>query len=170
MSSILGRGFRYKLSTRLPGQSHWGDEDEETNLMPQEGVDFFAALFLADGVTPNANWYMGLFEGNYIPTRLTKAADLPGLVGECVAYSQIARPRWNGVYDGASLIHNEVSKTIFSMTADKTINGAFIVSDSTKAGGGGVIVSIARFESPKILAAGTDFGVVSALPLIPGDF
>lgn len=166
--SILGKGFEYRLSARLPGGPEI-DLGIERNLVPQEGVDFWASLFLGSGATPNANWYMGLFEGNYVPTKNTKAADLPGLVGECVAYSQVARPQWLGVYDGESVIRN-ITKTIFTMTADKTINGAFIVSSSTKASGGGVLVSIAPFASPKVLAAGTEFGVLSVLPLIPTDF
>lgn len=166
--SILGKGFEYRLSAQLPGGPVI-DLGIEHNLVPQEGVDFWASLFLGSGATPNANWYMGLFEGNYVPTKNTKAADLPGVVGECVAYSQVARPRWLGVYDGESVIRN-ITKTIFTMTADKTINGAFIVSSSTKAGDGGVLVSIARFASPKVLAAGTEFGVLSDLPLIPTDF
>jgi hypothetical protein len=164
----LMRGFDYRCEIILPSGEIITSSDH--NLMPQEGVDFFASLFLGDGATPNANWYMGLFENNYVPTLATKAADLPGVVGECTAYAQAARPAWQGVYDGVSVISNLNNKTKFTLSADKTIYGGFIVSSSTKAGGGGVLVSIARFASPKALPAGTEFGVVSEFPLIPTDF
>ncbi len=164
----LMRGFTYNCEIILPSGEIILSSDE--NLMPQEGVDFFASLVLGDGAVPNANWYMGLFEGNYVPTAASKAADLPGVIGECTAYESVTRPSFLGVYDGVSLIDNQASKTEFVLTADKTIHGGFIASSSVKASGGGFMISIARFASPKILPAGTRFGVVSALPLIPTDF
>lgn len=168
MNPLL-KGFTYRSEIILPsGELILGPPVQ--NLMPQEGVDFVASLLLGSGAVPNANWYMGLFEANYVPTKAIKAADLPGLVGECTAYEGTARPAWNGSYDGVSVVSNQASKTKFKMTADKTIYGGFIVSSSTKAGGGGVLVSIARFPSPQVLTAGTEYGVISDLPLIATDF
>lgn len=168
MNPLL-RGFTYTDEIILPsGEIFTGPPVH--NLMPQEGVDFFASLMLGTGAAPNANWYMGLIEGNYFPTKDSKAVDLPGAIGECTAYAGASRPTWLGVYDGESMADNQAAKTKFLMTADKTIYGAFIASSSVKAGGGGFIISIARFDSPKILPAGTEYGVIAAIPLIATDF
>lgn len=163
----LLNGFTYHCKIVLPDGQVFNDRFD--NLMPQEGVDYFADLFLAN-VAPINAFYVGIYEGNYTPTMATKATDIPGAIGECTAYSAAGRPQWKGTYDGVSLLSNESNLAEFALTADKTLYGAFITSSSTKAGGGGVLVSIGRFPSPRTLPAGTTFTCWAEIPLVPTDF
>lgn len=165
--SIIGRGFTFHEELLLPsGELIKGSPIR--NKTPQQGVDFIASLILGNGV-PISTWFMGVFEANYVPTGNEKASDLPGLIGECTAYSQASRPAYNGVYDGVSVIDNLATKAKFNFTADKTLHGAFIVSNSTKAGGSGLIISIVRFPSPRVIAAGTEYSLGAAIPLLSTD-
>ncbi|MNM79479.1 hypothetical protein D3C81_914110 [compost metagenome] len=162
MNSLLGHGLIYDCEIVTPDGEVITFSDH--NLLPQVSIDFIAGLIMGSGA-PNANWYLGLYEGNYVPTSGVTAADLPGVVGECTAYSQATRPSWSATYDGVSLISNLSSKAVFSLNAPKTIYGAFIVSNSTKAGNTGLLLSIARFSTPRALEAGTEFGVAAGLTL-----
>lgn len=165
--SLLNDGFEYHCEFVLPDGQVINDVFH--NVIPQQGVDYWAALFLASQPAIGA-WYMGIYEGNYLPTSATKASDIPSSIGECTAYSEASRPIWQGDYDGVGTLSNENVKAQFTLTADKTIYGAFIVSSSTKADGNGVMTSIGRFTSPKVLPAGTVFSCWAAIPLVPTDF
>lgn len=136
-------------------------------MIPQVGVNHIAGLVRGDGTAPISSWYIGLFEGNYVPTKGVTAADLPGVVGECTAYSQASRPAMLHVFDGESVIHNRNNRAVFSITADKTIYGAFVCSGATKGGNTGLIMLMERFSSPQILKAGTEFSVPAEMFLIP---
>ena len=137
------------------------------NLMPQESIDHVAGLIRGSGPTPISSWFIGLFENNYMPTSGVTAADLPGVVGECTAYDEATRQGWVNTYDGVSVIDNTLSLATFTMNATKRIYGAFIVSSSVKGGNTGLTLSIARFDSPRDVVAGTEFGVGALLTLIP---
>lgn len=164
MNSVLGTGFRYQCQAKLPTGEviEW----EDHNLLPQDSVDHIARLILAT-TSPIGAWYVGIFEGNYTPTSGTSAGDLAGAVGECTAYSAANRPAWAGTYDNVSDINNAASRAVFTMTSDKRVYGAFIVSSSVKGGGSGVLLSIARFTVPRDLPAGTEFAVTAGIALVP---
>lgn len=162
MSSILGTGFRYDIEIVAPDGEIITFTDH--NLMPQVSIDFVANLLLAQ-TSPIGSFYVGIFEGNYVPTSATTAADLPSI--ECTAYTEASRPVWTPTYDGVSLISNEASKAVFTINAAKRLYGAFLVSSSTKAGNSGTLLSIARFSSPKDVDVGSSFGATLGLTLIP---
>lgn len=169
-NSVLGTGFKYGLYTRSPGGEWVQDGEPEFNLIPQVGVDHIASLIRGAGATPISSWYMGIFESNYVPTSGVGAADLPGVVGESGAYDETTRPAWTHQYDGVSVIDNTASMATFTMNASKRIYGAFIISSSTKQGNSGLILSIARFSTPRDLEPGQQFGVGAVLTLIPTSF
>ncbi len=162
--SVLGTGFRYDSEIVAPDGEILRFTD--FNLLPQVSIDLIAGL-LRGTATPIGSWYMGLFENNYVPDSSVTAADLPGVVGECTAYSQATRPAWTHAYDGVAVIDNLASKATFTMNADKTIYGAFIVSSSVKAGNTGALLSIARFSTAKALPAGSQFTLAAGLTLVP---
>lgn len=165
MTSIVGHGLKYTFTLRHTDGSVevW----EETNLLPQVAVDHIASLLRGAGASPISTWYVGIFENNYVPVSSVTAADLPGVVGECVAYSQATRPSWVNTYNGVSVIDNLASKAVFTLTADKTLYGAFLVSASTKGGNTGLLLSIARFASAKVVPNGSELSVSAQLLLTP---
>lgn len=162
--SVLGTGFRYDCEIIAPDGEIIRSTD--FNLLPQVSIDFIAGLIRATSI-PNGSWFIGLFENNYVPTSGVTAADLPGVVGECTAYTEATRPAWTHAYDGVSVIDNLASKATFSINAAKTVYGAFIVSSSVKAGNTGTLLSIARFNTAKSLDAGTTFSIAAGLTLVP---
>ena len=89
------------------------------------------------------------------------------MVGESTVYSQSTRPVWQNSYDGVSTIDNIASKAVFTFTAATTLYGAFIVSNSVKAGNTGLLLSIARFNTPKVMDIGTQFSVIAGITLVP---
>ncbi len=164
--SILGKGFTYRTKIIQPD----GEviiRPPFSNLVPSEGISHVAGLILGSA-TPIANWYAFLFSSNYIPDSGSSAADLPGVIGECTTYSETSRPVWEGELDGTSTLVNPV-EVEFTMTSDKVLYGAGIVSSSTKGGNGGLILSIARFPSPETVKAGAKFSLIADLPLLSTD-
>lgn len=163
-SSILGTGFRYDCEIVAPD----GEiiTFTEHNLLPQVSIDLIAGLIRATAA-PIGSWYVGIFEGNYVPTSDVDASDLPGVVGECTAYNELTRPSWVHAYDNVSAIDNAASKAVFTMNAAKRIYGAFIVSSNVKAGNTGTLLSIARFSTPKDVDIGSVFSIIAGLTLVP---
>lgn len=135
-------------------------------MTPQPSIDFVAGL-IRGTVAPNATWYVGLFENNYVPDSTSKAADIPATIVECTAYSEATRPVWNVAYDGVTNLDNLASKAQFTFTSAKRVYGAFVASTSAKGSGSGLILYIARFASPKDVSAGEVFNVAAVFPLIP---
>lgn len=163
-NSILGTGFRY--DGRIVQPNGEVIEFTEYNLLPQDSIDFIAGLIRAS-LTPIGSWYLGLFEANYVPTSSVKASDLPGVVGECVAYAETSRPTWQHAYDSHSVIDNLASQATFTLTQDKRVYGAFIVSSNVKGGNTGTLLSIARFSTATDLKAGAVFTLAAGLTLVP---
>lgn len=162
--SLLGAGFAY--ATEIHRRDGTIERAVDHNLLPQESVDFIAGL-LRGTAAPIGTWYVGLFEGNYVPVSGAKASDLPSVIVECTAYSEGARPEWVHSYDGAAVIDSLNNKATFTFSSAKRVYGAFIISTSTKGGNTGLILSIARFSSPKDIEAGEPFTVAAGLTLIP---
>lgn len=163
--SILGTGLRYDFEIKYPDGRI--EKFSEFNLLPQVAINHIASLIRGAGATPISSWFMGIFENNYVPTNAVTAADLPGVVGECVAYSEAARPAWTHSYNGAGVIDNLAAKAVFTMTSDKNLYGGFIVSTSTKGGNTGLLLSIARFSTVKVVPTGAELTVSATLTLTP---
>lgn len=142
------------------------EREIKKNLIPQAGLAFLLRAPFGD-VSPISNFYLGLFTGNYIPTSATVAADIPSNMGECIDYSQATRPIWNRLYDGNDTLDNVASKAEFTFTQDRTILGAFLVSESTKGGNSGLVLSCVRFASPKPVTAGSTAQMSGGLTYIP---
>lgn len=164
--SILGRGFTYHRKIIHP-DGRVVQLPSVKNIVPLEGVQHVAGLILGS-TAPISAWYAFLFEGNYTPDSGSAAADLPGVIGECTAYSAATRPAWNGSFDGTSLVTNTVDVE-FTMTQDKVLYGAGVVSSSTKGGNGGLILSISRFPTPEQVKAGAKFALAVELPILSTD-
>lgn len=150
---------------------HWRDGDllsatKHTNIIPQVGINHIAGL-IRGSVAPIANWYLGLFEGNYVPVSGTTAGDLPNNAMEFTGYSEAARPAWTHTYDGVSVIANSVSRATFTITTEKLVYGGFISSSSTKGGTSGVLLSMARFDTADTVRVGDEYRIAAGITLVP---
>lgn len=129
------------------------DSEKKHNLIPNEGLDFLieAPFGLS---APIHNFYLGLYRGNYMPNQNTKASDIPSNMIEMTDYSELARPLWDKTKQSGPSIDNLSNKAEFTITQDRTIYGAFLVSSDVKGGSGGVVLSCVRFSSPKNVTSG----------------
>jgi hypothetical protein len=138
----------------------------DRNIIPQAGIDTFVGwLRGTDAIVPT--WYVGVYEGNFVPTSATTSADIQGSAQESVAYSQVARPEWNDAYDGVQLVGNLDSRAEFTFTTAKRLYGGFLISNNTKGANGGVLLSIARFSSPQDVPAGSTLRLGLTITIIP---
>ena len=126
--------------------------DSETvhNLMPEEGRNH-AVSVITKGATQVPTWYIGLFEGNYVPVDSDKASTFPTSATECTAYLPATRVEFVEGAVAAGVVENTASRAEFTATAAKTIYGAFLVSAQAKGAVTGVLMSAARFTARKTL-------------------
>lgn len=166
MNTIRLPGFTYVCDVLSP-TGELLDSFDVDNLIPQQAIDYVASTLDGSGSVLPA-WYVGIFRNDFTPVSGTTAAQLPTTVGEFINYSESARPAWSGVYDNASRLDNSASVAAFTLTQDVTLYGAFLVSDATKGGGAGTLLSIARFPSPKQLETGSTFKIRAGIDIVAG--
>lgn len=146
------KGFQWDLEI-LSEQGEVTHKESQHNLIPTQGMDFLVRSPFGD-TAPISTFYLGLFRGNYIPTPATSAVDIPTNMNEFVEYSEAERPLWERSFAAPSSMDNAASKASFTITQDRTIYGAFLVSDPTKGGNSGLVLSCVRFASPQTVTAG----------------
>lgn len=136
------------------------------NIIPQVGIDHIAGMIRGQTATIS-NWYVGVFQGNFTPTSATTSADLQASAQESQAYDEATRPLWQNAYDDVGVIDNVANRAVFTFNAARTLYGAFLVSSSAKGGATGLLLSIARFSSPRTVDPGAQFRVAAGLTLVP---
>ena len=134
------------------------------NLVPLNGVNHMAGALFGD-VAPIGNFYLGVFTGNYLPTMDSKATDIPTAMAEFVGYSEPTRPLWQRI-NSDGIISNAAARGAFTLTENATLLGAFLVSSSAKGGGSGLLLSVARFPTPRPVEAGMVIRLAGELSLI----
>jgi len=162
--NILGAGFVYTAHYTGPNGDTWTEEVH--NRIPQEGVDFVAGLLTAT-VSLVSPWYVGIFENDYTPVDGSSAGALATSIGETTSYEAANRPTFVSVYDGVSRIDNAAARAEFVFTADKRIYGGFLTSTQAKQDTSGVLLSIARFTSPRDVEVGGTLRVLAGIQLVP---
>lgn len=130
------------------------------NLVPTEGLNHMLGVVLK-GAAQVPTWYIGLFEGEYTPSALITAATLPALADECTDYASPTRVEFVEGSVAAGSVDNATALAEFVFTADVTVRGAFITSSDVKGSTSGVLLSIARFPSPKPQTAGSTLRVMA---------
>ena len=164
MHHELPLGFIY--DTEVWRQGQLVSEQRNVNLIPQVGVDYLANV-IRGSATLITTWHVGIFEGNFVPVDGTTATDLPSNAQESVAYDEALRPTWAGVYDGVSIISNAASRATFTMTADKTIFGGFLIASPTKGGNTGTLFSMSRFSTAEELKTQDEFRITIGIGIVP---
>ena len=161
------RGFRYELSTVNP---HTGELEVEvaTNRIPGLGLNFLIQAPFGD-VPIISGFYCTLFTKDYVPTNLSKASDIPSIMGEFINYSELTRPEWVRGYLGNAALDNFDNKAIFTPTVDARVYGAVLVSSPTKSSPDGLALSVVRFSTYKQLYAGQEAKLVAGLTYIPAN-
>jgi hypothetical protein len=138
----------------VKGWDKWRILDEEDchNLIVNQGLNHLLGVELA-GVTQIANWFMGIFQGNYAPSLTDTAANWAANATECSSYTSATRPAWQQGGAASQSITNSANPAVFTFNADVTVYGAALVSSSTIAGTSGTLFSEAAFGTPKTVVA-----------------
>lgn len=164
LTQIIVDGFNWSAEA-VNQQGQVIDSWSQHNLIPDEGISFLMRAPFGDA-SPTANFYCGLFKGSYIPTKASKAADIPS-IGEYVNYVEAERPLWDKSFN-SNTYSNTANKAVFTFTEDQSINGFFLVSSEIKGSANGVLLSIVRFNSPKQITTGIELKVMANLSYISG--
>jgi hypothetical protein len=100
-----------------------------------------------DGGTPSTLWYIGLIDNTSF-TAVAAADTMASHAGwiESTAYTQTTRPEWAPGEPSARSITNATTVD-FSINATITLQGIFVVDNSTKSGTTGTLWSTALFAS-----------------------
>lgn len=128
------------------------DEFDTPNLVVDQGLNHLLDVTF-HGITQIGTWYLGVFEGNYTPVAGLTAATIAGAATETTAYDETTRPVYNEAAAAAKVTTNSANKATFTFNATKTLYGAFLISDNTKAGTSGTLMAAAKFAAPKGVVA-----------------
>ena len=137
------------------------------NLIPQAGINHVVGTAIRGTVSTIPTWYVGVYEGNFVPGSGTTAANLQTDAQESIAYNEATRPEWNEAYDGVQLVSNLASRAEFTFNATKRIYGGFLCANSAKSSNTGTLLSIARFASPMDVPVGSVLRLAISITIIP---
>lgn len=158
-------GFRYRFRL-LNADDSVADDFEADNLVPQDGLSFLLLAPFGDSA-PISAFYCGLWRANVIPSSALKATDIPANLQEFVGYSEATRPLWERAHDGVGTLDNANAVAEFNFTADATLYGSLLVSDPTKGGNSGLLLSCVRFPSPRPVVAGQKGQLIAGITYVP---
>lgn len=153
MDTVLGLKLKntYKVECfDKDGNLKW--VEEVPNLVTTQGKNDLLTKYL-EGSSYTATWFVGLVDNASFSAYAAgdTAAQINGTNGwiEATNYSNSNRPTWTGGSVSGGSVDNSASVAVFNINASKTIRGAFLVSNSTKAGTSGVLYGEADFSAAR---------------------
>ena len=137
------------------------DTWEETNIVPNEGLNHILDVAFSNGAASTA-FFVGIYKNNYTPVAGDVMSTFPGVSNESTTdYSQATRPAWVEPGPASQQITNTASPASFSFTpASTVIQGAFLTTSSVKGGTTGILMSAVKFATSRTLLAGDTLNVV----------
>jgi len=144
-------------------------EEQTDNIVVTEGKDYIAAVSY-EGFAQKSNFYLAMFGENLSPQADDTASGTnavhPDVVGTAVATRlgelgdaeliETARQVWTGdaANNGASSSNSD-APAVYTMQADDTIYGAYMISSSTQGGEGAtdILLAAANFGTPRAVFA-----------------
>jgi hypothetical protein len=129
------------------------DELSSHNLVVNTGLNDILNCYLNAG-SQQATWFLGIFQGNYVPVASDTAASIATNSTECSSYSGATRPQWVPAAPSGQSITNSAARATYTFNATVTIYGAFLISNNTIGGTSGVLFSGAQFGASKNVVNG----------------
>lgn len=141
------------------------DKWEQDNIVVDEGLSYTLGVAFDGATSALANWYIGLFKGNYTPVNTDTGANIAANSTESTTeYSEAGRVAWVEAGVSANAIGNAASVAVFTFTAPSTpIYGALLISDSTKGGTAGTLAAASRFSALRTMLASDKLNVTYTL-------
>ena len=163
----VGEGVIYfpKASATASGiYTHWvtgqeSDMREDHNILPDEGLNYLLGVGLKSATQITA-WFLMLHSGTGTPTNALNAANYNATLSEITSategYSEATRVSWAG--DAVDTVNTEVINdatpaafTVVTATS-LAVNGAGLVSTSTKGSTAGTLISAGKFTATRTLS------------------
>lgn len=144
-------GFTYDVMSRLKKDGTLIDQLQGVrNRIPMEGLNDLASAYFK-GTAPPGQLYVGLWSGSLVPTGEETAANLLDAVTEVTSYSDSTRiPLVLGSVDRGTC-SNLGQLARFDVSANATVNGAFLSTVNAKGARYGKLLSVARFPAPRVV-------------------
>lgn len=144
----------YVVECYRNGEKIW--EERVDNVVTKEGKNHMLKVAISKEENPVAGWYVGLIGANVTPSENDTAQSALGASGtyqEFTAYEGGVRPTFQCAFQGAG-VNNTANPATFQFSVNATVYGVFIVSNSTKGSNQGILLSAARFGSPRQFSQG----------------
>lgn len=141
-----------------------GDWVCNKNLIPTEGLAHI--LNVALGTTPKpASYHLALFSGSAAPAANWNAANFASVASEIVSmtegYTSPTRPAWITVNTATGSIDNMVSVATVTIatTSQLNVTGAAVLTNSTKGGTTGALISASKYAAPRVFQNGDTYDI-----------
>lgn len=148
----------YHVECWREGALVWAEDFK--NLVTTVGKNKYLDATLKTGLASPA-WYVGLVVGPGGSNTYAAADTMASHAGwtESVVYSDATRQAFTPGAVSAGSVDNSASKAVFNINAGGTVGGAFMVDNSTKSGGTGVLLGVGSFASDRTVISGDTLNV-----------
>lgn len=131
------------------------DEWDADNVVVIEGRTHLLDVGL-HGSAQIGSWYIGIYSGSVSPDESYTGASVSSTVTEISdSYTPASRPAWDESSAVSGDISNAASPAAFTFSGAKTVNGAFLISQSIRGGGsdaGSTLMACANFTTARSVA------------------
>ena len=141
-----------------------GEWTRTENLIPTEGLAHI--LNVALGTTPKpASYHLALFSAAAQPAANWTAASFASTASEIVSmtegYSAATRPTWKPANTATNSIDNmaAVAKVTMKTASSLTVQGAAMLTSSSKGGTTGALISASKYASPRVFQDGDTYEI-----------
>lgn len=141
-----------------------GEWQRTENLIPTEGLAHI--LNVALGTTPKpASYHLALFSAAAQPAANWTAASFASTASEIVSmtegYSSATRPTWTPVNTATNSIDNmaAVAKVTMKTASSLTVQGAAMLTNSSKGSTAGVLISASKYAAPRVFQDGDTYEI-----------
>lgn len=142
------------------------------NLLSTQALNYLLEAGTRGGVA-HTQWYLALFSGAITPTAGMTADNFTTTATEITSasegYSEPTRRPWAGAAASVGASDNLASRAAFTIVSasELTIRGAALLSDQTKGGASGILLSAARFPNARTESQGNVFNLGYRVRLRP---
>lgn len=141
-----------------------GEWSISPNRVPLQGLVQMLNVALGTTAKP-AGFYMALFSGSATPgddwTAANFAANANEIVSQTEGYTNATRPVWTPANTAIATIDNAaaIASVTFATTGTVTVTGAALLTNSTRGGTTGVLMSASKYPAARSFQAGDTYDV-----------
>lgn len=141
--------------TRVNG----GDWEESPNTLTTEGIAHILNVAMGATAKPTG-YYIALFSASVSPTVDWTAASFSQAASEVVSltegYTNATRPQWTPTATNTNSIDNfaNPARVTIKTASQVTVTGAALLTNSTRGGTTGILVSASKYPAARVLQDG----------------